>query len=137
MEVPKEQYTYTYTPKNEFWETVVKRFAPMAPKELKICVFNGEMQTLVQNYANEYPEEMMGLLEDYLKFKEEIWKTDTGGSFTDTANYTDIIRMYELILWVLQCSHSKRVSRLCVFRSFPRRSNRYPLGRITHYGRSR
>ena len=34
---------------------------------------------------------MMGLLEDYLKFKEEIWKTDTGGSFTDTANYTDII----------------------------------------------
>ena len=28
----QEQYTYTYTPKNEFWETVVERFAPMAPK---------------------------------------------------------------------------------------------------------
>ncbi|MHA1286854.1 MAG: hypothetical protein ACTSPB_05560, partial [Candidatus Thorarchaeota archaeon] len=91
-EIPKEQYTYTYTPKNEFWETVVKRFAPMAPEGVEDYVFSTEeMQTLVQNYANEYPEEMMGLLEDYLKFKEEIWKTDTGGSFTDTANYTDII----------------------------------------------
>ena len=64
----------------------------MAPEGVEDYVFSTEeMQTLVQNYANEYPEEMMGLLEDYLKFKEEIWKTDTGGSFTDTANYTDII----------------------------------------------
>jgi len=91
-EIPREQYTYTYTPKNEFWNSVVERFAPMAPEGVEDYVFSTEeMQTLVQNYANEYPEEMMGLLEDYLKFKEEIWKTDTGGSFTDTANYTDII----------------------------------------------
>ena len=33
---------------------------------------------------------MMKLLDDYLKFKDEVWTTDTGGSFTDTANYTDV-----------------------------------------------
>ena len=93
-ETPREEYTYTYTPKNEFWETLIElpQFSMMAPEGDENYVFSSEeMQGLLQAYANDYPEEMMGILEEYLKYKDEIWKTDTGGSFTDTANYTDII----------------------------------------------
>jgi hypothetical protein len=93
-EIPREEYTYSYTPKNEFWETLIKlpQFAMMAPEGDENYMFStDEMRRLVQTYATDYPEEMMGVLEEYLKFKEEIWKTDTGGSFTDTANYTDLI----------------------------------------------
>ena len=92
--VPEEEQKYIYTPKNEFWSALSERFQPMAPTDVEgeeYMFSSEELQALVQNYAIEYPEEMMTLLEEYLKFKEEIWKTDTGGSFTDTANYTDFI----------------------------------------------
>jgi hypothetical protein len=93
-EVPKEEQRYYYTPKNDFWTALTEfpQFAMMAPEGVEDYQFSSEeMQKLVQDYANDYPDEMMGLLDEYLKYKDENWKTDTGGSFTDTANYTDDI----------------------------------------------
>lgn len=91
-ETPQEQYTYEYTPKNEFWTACVARFSMATPEGEETTPFTSEMmQSTLQQYAIDYPEEMMSLLDDYLEYKDEIWKTDTGGSFTDTANYTDII----------------------------------------------
>jgi hypothetical protein len=89
---PTEEIQYPFTPKNEFWEAVSDKFQVMSPNNgVEPYEFSSdELQGLLENYANEDEEGMMKLLEAYLKFKEEVWTTDTGGSFTDTANYTDV-----------------------------------------------
>jgi hypothetical protein len=89
-EVPSEQIEYAYTPKNEFWDMLNKRFQPAKKSKVEHMFKSEEMQELLQNFANETPDEMMKLLDEYLIYKEENWQTDTGGSFTDTANYTDV-----------------------------------------------
>ena len=91
-QTPTKEVQYPFTPKNEFWEAVSDKFQVMSPNNgVESYEFSSdELQGLLQNYANEDEEGMMKLLEDYLKFKEEVWTTDTGGSFTDTANYTDV-----------------------------------------------
>ena len=89
-EMPQEEIEYAYTPKNEFWDMLSKRFQPAEKSKGDYMFTSEEMQELLQNFANETPDEMMKLLDDYLIYKEENWKTDTGGSFTDTANYTDV-----------------------------------------------
>jgi hypothetical protein len=86
FKVPQEQYTYSVTPKNNFWDEIELFFNPDATE-----MSEEDIHTALINHANEEPDEMNQILISFLAYVDEDWETDTGGSFTDTANYTENI----------------------------------------------